>query len=108
MCANTDGGRKRKSVIVFIHGGGYVVGSPKKYHPDFVLAQDSIFVAMQYRLGIFGFLEGSISTGNMGLKDQQLALKWIYQNIERFSGNKDEILLMGQSSGKIKYDFVKK
>ena len=57
---------------------------------------------IQYRVGIFGFLNLGYGeyTGNMGLKDQQLALKWIYENIENFSGNKNEILLIGQSAGK--------
>lgn len=57
---------------------------------------------MAYRLGIFGFLNLNYGdyTGNMGLKDQQLALKWVYENIEHFYGKKDDILLIGQSKGK--------
>lgn len=69
--------------------------------PDFLLSQDNIFVKIEYRVGIFGFfhLDFTEYTGNMGLKDQQLALKWIYENIEDFSGNKHQILLFGQSTG---------
>lgn len=56
---------------------------------------------MQYRLGVLGFLNLGYGeyAGNMGLKDQQLALKWIHENIELFSGNKSEILLFRKSAG---------
>lgn len=72
------------------------------YGPDFLMSQDNILVVMQYRVGIFGFLNLAHGeyTGNMGLKDVQMALKWIYENIENFSGNKHEIMLFGPSSGK--------
>lgn len=70
------------------------------YGPDFLLSQDNIVVTIQYRLGIFGFLNLNHGdyTGNMGLKDQQLAMKWVHENIESFSGNKDEVLLFGESA----------
>lgn len=72
------------------------------YGPDFLLSEDNVVVILEYRVGIFGFLNLGFDeyTGNMGLKDQQLALKWIYANIEMFSGKKDEILLFGESAGK--------
>lgn len=72
-----------------------------RYGPDFLLSQDNIVVTLQYRLGIFGFLNLGHGeyTGNMGLKDQQLAIKWAYENIEQFSGQRDEILLFGHSAG---------
>lgn len=97
------GGSKSKTVMVTIHGGGFLIGSGRDsiYGPDFILSQDNILVVINYRLGIFGFLNLGIDdyTGNMGMKDQQLALKWIHENIEQFSGNKDEILLLGESAG---------
>lgn len=69
--------------------------------PDFLLSEDNIVVTFGYRLGIFGFLNLNYGefTGNMALKDQQLALKWVHENIENFSGNKNEVLLFGQSKG---------
>lgn len=117
---STAGGAKNKSVLVFIHGGAFgeyffhnifyrksdrrhqiSAFGDASYGPDFLLTQDNIVVTLQYRLGIFGFLNLGFGeyTGNMGLKDQQLAMKWVYDNIEYFSGNKNEILLFGESSG---------
>lgn len=78
-----------------------------RYGPDFLLSQDNIVVTLQYRLGIFGFMNLAFGeyTGNMGLKDQQLAIKWTYNNIEHFSGKKDEILLFGHSAGGVSAHF---
>lgn len=98
-------GASEKTVMVHIHGGAFAGGdsSDAMLGPDFLLSEDNIVVVIQYRLGIFGFLNMGFGeyTGNMGLKDQQLALKWIYENIEQFSGNKNEILLFGLSAGKL-------
>lgn len=107
----TAGGAKKKPVLVWIHGGGFTEGGHREglYGPDFLLQEDVVVVAVQYRLGIFGFLnlgEGNY-TGNMGLKDQRLALKWIYNNIENFDGNKSEILLFGESAGEFYFQFPK-
>lgn len=92
-------------MLVFIHGGKFANGSgdDKLYGPDYLLSRDNIVVTIQYRLGIFGFLNMDCDdyTGNMGLKDQRLALKWIYTNIEYFSGRKDQILLIGHSAGRL-------
>ncbi|XP_031623525.1 esterase B1-like [Contarinia nasturtii] len=98
-----DGGSEKKTVMVYIHGGGFTEGTATDllYGPDFLIEVDNIFVTLNYRLGIFGFMNLGFGeyTGNMGLKDQQVALKWIYENIEYFSGNKNEILLFGESAG---------
>ena len=95
--------RRKKTVLVYIYGGGFAGGIATDFFhgPDFLLTADTVLVTIQYRCGIFGFLNLAYReyTGNMGLKDQQLALKWIYENIKNFSGNKDEILLFGESSG---------
>lgn len=95
-----DGGAAKKTVLVFIHGGGFA-GSDTYLGPDFLITQDNIVVNIAYRLGIYGFLNldhGEI-TGNMALKDQQLGMKWVYENIAHFGGKPDEILLFGQSKG---------
>lgn len=89
--------------MVFIPGGAYIVGSGNDawYGPDFLLEKHVIVVTMNYRLGAFGFLsfDSPRYSGNLGLKDQQLALKWIYSNIRYFSGDTNRITLFGESAG---------
>lgn len=90
--------------MFFIHGGGYVEGFSNDYFygPDFIVEKDTILVTINYRLGVLGFLSLDTSeySGNMGLKDQQQALKWISSNIERFGGDRKRITVFGQSAGK--------
>lgn len=102
---------KKLPVIFYIHGGGFSEGSGNNFFfgPDFLLEKGVIVVTINYRLGAFGFM--SLNTkqhsGNMGLKDQYTALKWIHHNINAFGGNKHRITLMGQSAGKTKIPFEK-
>lgn len=90
--------------MFWIHGGAFRdwSGNDNLFGADFLIEQRVIFVTFNYRLGVFGFL--SLGTqeysGNMGLKDQQLALKWICSNIERFNGDVKRITIFGQSAGK--------
>ncbi|KAK9874072.1 hypothetical protein WA026_002427 [Henosepilachna vigintioctopunctata] len=89
-------------VIVHIHGGAFMLGSPRSMAlPDYLMDQDVVYVTMNYRLGILGFLstEDAVVPGNMGLKDQSLALKWIKENIHEFGGNADSITITGLSAG---------
>lgn len=64
-----------------------------------------VWVAINYRLGHFGFLGGptlTLSSGavaNAGLHDQRFALQWVQDNIHLFGGNKDEVTMMGVSAG---------
>lgn len=87
-----------------IHGGSYRAGSSDDFFfgPDFLVEKQTILVTMNYRLGILGFLSLNSTeySGNMGLKDQQLALKWIHSNIRHFGGDNKRITIIGQSAGK--------
>uniref|UniRef100_A0A0K0EB39 Acetylcholinesterase n=2 Tax=Strongyloides stercoralis TaxID=6248 RepID=A0A0K0EB39_STRER len=92
-------------VLVFFHGGSWTVGSGSvdKFNGSVLaLKTRSIVVVPNYRLGFFGFSylsgENGIS-GNMGLLDQQMVLKWINRTIEDFNGNKSRVTIFGTDSG---------
>uniref|UniRef100_A0A0N5BB66 Acetylcholinesterase n=1 Tax=Strongyloides papillosus TaxID=174720 RepID=A0A0N5BB66_STREA len=93
------------SVLVFVFGNGYDSGSPSlRVFNGAALAYSAgvIVVNLNYRLGVlgFGYLNGNKDMpGNMGLLDQQMGLKWVYDNIESFNGNKKKITLFGSGTG---------
>ncbi|ODN02960.1 Venom carboxylesterase-6 [Orchesella cincta] len=93
--------RELLPVIFFIHGGSFMYGSGAEYGPAYIMDQDVVLVTINYRLGALGFLStgDEASSGNYGLKDQALSLRWVYDHIEQFGGNKEEIVLLGQSAG---------
>ena len=93
-------------VMVQIHGGGYTVGNALSYPGDAMTAASDgglIYVSIQYRLGIFGFLAGSDvaenGVQNAGLYDQRLAIEWVQRNIRAFGGNPSQITIWGGSAG---------
>lgn len=90
-------------VMTYIHGGGFYDGSglPSLYGPEYLITHDVILVTINYRVNIQGFLCLHIkeAPGNVGLKDQVAALKWIRRNIAAFGGDPDNITLFGESAG---------
>ncbi|XP_037035581.1 venom carboxylesterase-6-like isoform X3 [Bradysia coprophila] len=92
---------KRLPVIFFIFGGGFYAGSGNIYGPELLLDHDVILVTFNYRVGPFGFLSlGNRNySGNLALKDQLLALKWVRDNIHSFGGDKDKVTIHGWSAG---------
>ncbi|XP_068084827.1 esterase FE4-like [Anabrus simplex] len=92
-----------RPVMVWIHGGGYLFGSGNKdgQGPQFLLNEGVVYVSINYRLGVFGFLstEDEVAPGNAGLKDQVLALRWVQQNIAAFGGDPDQVTIFGESAG---------
>ncbi|XP_058804712.1 uncharacterized protein LOC131671922 [Phymastichus coffea] len=97
-----------KPVMVWIHGGAFTTGNSNGsyYGPDFILREDIIMVSLNYRLGPLGFLnlQHENATGNCGLKDQNLALKWVKKNIALFGGNTNNITIFGESAGSVSVD----
>ncbi|TVY80745.1 Carboxylesterase patB [Lachnellula suecica] len=95
-------------VLVWIFGGGYVEGSKVSYgNPAGLVARSLeddneglIYVAMNYRLGLFGWLSAVENvTANVGLLDQRLALDWVQKNIHLFGGDPSRVTVMGESAG---------
>ena len=90
------------AVIAFIRGGGFSAGAADDaYGPHLLLNECVILVTFNSRLDVFGYLPLALReySGNMGLKDQRLALKWINRHISAFGGNPKRVTLMGHSSG---------
>ena len=99
----------RKPVVVWLHGGGFAYGSPLRQpaYEGSALAQfgDVVLVSITSRLNIFGFLDLSAygeeykNSGNNGVADLVLAMKWIRNNIARFGGDPENVTICGQSGG---------
>ncbi|KAI5787321.1 carboxylesterase family protein-like protein, partial [Geopyxis carbonaria] len=95
-------------VLVWIHGGGFVVGNKAAGTPLEGLVKaaggELIVVAMNYRLGAFGFLSGRAlrgagGTSNAGLLDQRAALAWVQTHIGAFGGDPARVTIIGESAG---------
>lgn len=99
----------KKPVMIYIHGGGYIGGGSS--HSDYdgynlVLRNEVVYVSINYRCNIFGFIDledfgGSkyVNSCNLGLLDQICALEWIKENISHFGGDAENITIFGQSAG---------
>jgi para-nitrobenzyl esterase len=95
-------------VVVFIYGGGGTIGSSgmANYDGEHVAKRGAIYVNFNYRVGTLGFLahpeltkEQGGHSGNYGYLDQNAALKWVRENIARFGGDPDKVVITGQSFG---------
>ena len=105
-----------RPVMVWIHGGALVDGESNDYDPTAMVKDGVIVVTINYRLGILGFLahpafaaektdpdhDGDFaagSAGDYGLMDQQLALRWVRDNIVFFGGDPLNVTIFGESAG---------
>ncbi|MCW2601192.1 MAG: carboxylesterase/lipase family protein [Frankiales bacterium] len=90
-------------VMVWIHGGAFVIGgsSLPTYDARLLAAEQSVVVvSLNYRLGALGWLTGAPGvTPNCGLLDQVLALTWVRDHIAAFGGDPSSVTLFGESAG---------
>lgn len=97
----------RRPVMLFIHGGAFQVGTAANafYTGRHLAERDVVVMTINYRLGLFGFLELGMldpayaGSGNNGLRDQVAALQWARRNAAAFGGDADNITVFGESAG---------
>jgi para-nitrobenzyl esterase len=96
-----DDDAQGRPVMVFIHGGAFVLGSK-----DAAITDGSSFarsgivcIAISYRLGIEGFLPIDGVPTNLGLRDQLAALRWVRDNVAAFGGDPGNVTVFGESAG---------
>lgn len=103
------GNAGKRHVMLWLHGGGFVSGSASRaVHDGGNLAQhgDVVVVSCNHRLNALGYtfldtIGGAdfAGSGNVGMQDIILALRWIRDNIARFGGDPDNVTLFGYSGG---------
>lgn len=100
--------KKPRAVMVFIPGGGFLLGQgglPAYNGTHMADTGDVVVVTMNYRLGSLGFLRytnnGAAIEGNFGILDQLTAMRWVKNNIRQFGGDPDKITLFGESAGAV-------
>jgi para-nitrobenzyl esterase len=103
----TDGAKR--PVLVWIHGGGFVIGAGSQpLYDGAALARrgDAVVVTLNYRLGPLGFLDLAAlcpglggAVANAGLRDQVAALEWVRENAAAFGGDPARVAIFGESAG---------
>jgi para-nitrobenzyl esterase len=97
-----------RPVMVWLHGGGFFAGSgsnPMYEGSALATHGEVVVVNVNHRLNVLGYahLPGGgdefASSGNVGILDLELALRWVRDNIERFGGDPKRVLIFGQSGG---------
>ena len=90
-----------RPVLVYVHGGGYVAGSPASpWYDGSAFNRDGVVVVtIAYRLGFEGYGYLPDAPANRGVRDQILALRWVRDNIAAFGGDPGRVTIAGQSAG---------
>ncbi|MEM7016321.1 MAG: carboxylesterase family protein [Pseudomonadota bacterium] len=101
---STEG--SHRPVLFWIHGGSYIEGSANGYDGTVLAEQgDVVVVAINYRLGMAGFLDLSqlgdafAGSASNGIRDQILALEWVRDNIADYGGDPGNVMIFGESAG---------
>ncbi len=112
--AKTDA--EKRPVFVYIYGGGFSSGSSAcaVYDGEEMAKKGVVFVSINYRVGVLGFLahpeltaeSGYNASGNYGLLDQVEALKWVKKNIANFGGDPNNVTIAGQSAGAFSVNYL--
>ena len=99
----------KRPVMFYNHGGGFVTGSAAAPYQDggnLARTWDVVVVATNHRLGLMGYLylgdlggEEYATSGNQGLEDIRDGMKWVHENIERFGGDPNNVMIFGESGG---------
>ncbi|CAF1000739.1 unnamed protein product [Didymodactylos carnosus] len=98
-------------VIIYIYGGGFQTSDPHDPSHVISLYQNVIYVAIRYRVNVFGFMASTLlsasrsgaiqASGLQGFEDQQMAMRWVRDNIQSFGGDPRRVTLQGHSAGAI-------
>ncbi len=102
--------QRRRPVMVWLHGGGFVTGSASSssiYHGASLARRgDVVVVSVNHRLGAVGYLhlgellgDAYATSGNAGMLDIVAALEWVQDNIEAFGGDQGNVMIFGESGG---------
>ncbi len=96
-----DPAAEKLPVMVWIHGGAFLMGSNRMplYDGTHFARDGAVFVAMNYRMGIEGFGMLPDAPANLGLRDILLALEWVRDNIASFGGDPSNVTIFGESAG---------
>ena len=97
---------RTRPVLFWIHGGAYYIGSGNDHDGSILAAQgDVVVVTVNYRLGVFGFVDLSkydetlAGSASNGFRDQILALTWVRDNIADYGGDPNNVTIFGESAG---------
>uniref|UniRef100_A0A182UY99 carboxylesterase n=1 Tax=Anopheles merus TaxID=30066 RepID=A0A182UY99_ANOME len=90
-----------RPVMLYVHGGAFVVGSAERFGPEYLLEKDIVLVVIQYRLGTLGFLSTGTKSipGNAAMYDVLESLEWVSRHIRSFGGNPEDVTIFGESAG---------
>jgi len=111
-----DAPSARLPVMVWIHGGAFLVGASSQsvYDGESLARRGVVVVSVNYRLGPFGFLahpalsrqSPTSSSGNYGLLDQMAALRWVQRNVAVFGGDPARVTVFGESAGAVSVNLL--